>query len=143
MSYSLIVSSSPNHDVFYAITKASDLNLNVHLFSCSKKLVYRFLKSSDTKNILFNKTQIKNSTFSFMQTNSFESLNKNLVVNPLTLYLNNTYYHPYVTTSGSEHEQIIDKIINSSLSHLLNITTTTYKILILSTLINIKNTSIK
>ena len=138
MSYSLITSSSPNHDVFYSIIKTSDLNLNSHLFSCSKKLVYRFLKNDDTKNVLFTKTQIKDSKLSFMQTNSFESQNKNLVVNPLTLYLNNTYYHPYASTSSDEHEHIINKLVDSSLNHLLNITITTYKILILTTLVSTK-----
>lgn len=139
MNYSSIVSSSPNHDVFYSITKSSDLDLNSHLFSCSKKFIYRFLKGNNTKNVLFNKIHIQESRLSFTQTNSFESLNKNLITNPLSLYLDNTHYHPYTTTSHDEHKVIINNLVNSSLNHLLNLTCTTYKILILLTLTSTKS----
>ena len=101
--------------------------------------MYRFLKGHKSKSVLFNKTHIQDSKLSFIQTNSFESLNKNLIANPLTLYLDNTHYHPYTNISHDEHETVINDLIDSSLTHLLNLTSTTYKILILLTLITTKH----
>lgn len=136
MYYSLVVSSSPNHDVFYSITKSTDLNLNSHLFSCSKKLIYRFLKDSNKKKVLFTKTQIKESKLSFSQTNSFESLNKNLIFNPLTLYADNIHYHPYINISSDQLKVAIKEINQVLLKYSLNLIIGVYKILILTTLVN-------
>ena len=135
MYYSKLISSAPNHDVFYSISKSLDSDLHSHLFSCSKRLMYRFLKNANLKNVLFIKTRIKDSKLSFAQTDSFESLSKNVITNPLTLYLDNIHYHPYTSASSDDHNQILNKVTQSSFLHVQSLILSSYKILIMSSLL--------
>lgn len=141
MYYSKVISTAPNPDVFYSISKSPETNLNSHLFSCSKKLIYRLLKNYSRKNVLFTKTQIQNSKLSFTQTNSFDSLSKNSITNPLSLYFENIHYHPYSVVTDVENKSTLTDITTTCLTHVLHLVLVNYKILILISLLNV-NTKI-
>ena len=133
--YSQILSSAPNFEIFNEINKPSDLILNLHLFSCSKKLVNRFDFYSK---IFIKKTKVKNAKLSFVQTNKFESSLSNEIAHPLNLYFEDLTYHPYTENQLKNNLPILVFLQNALLNNNLHLILNIYKILILLSLINLK-----
>jgi hypothetical protein len=101
--YSYINSHIPNFDIFKEATKPDDKFLNLHIFSCAKKISMKFLTPNRvvTGKPFLIKTLPTNSKISFSQTDSLNSLSNNEVVYPLNIYFENLSYHPYSQNSLS------------------------------------------
>lgn len=129
----------PNYEVFSAINKPLDKHLHMYLFSCSKKLVYKTTNRFFVNKLPFKVDNTQNSKLAFVQTTSFESLQHNEITYPLNTYFDNLTYHPENTIQDNKNPCNYLILTKTIFLHNLNISSLIYKLLVLTTLKNLKS----
>ena len=140
LNHSPFLSNTPNFDILNELAKSADKSLNLHAFSCSKTLIYRSTLNCPYINKalpVLKKSALYNAKISFMQTNSFQSLNDNDIAHPLNLYFENLTYHPNPTQPSLTQSVLFGSLKKSSHNQTLALSTDMYKILIKLTLRNL------
>lgn len=132
-----IISTMPDYEVFNTVSKPIDKVLNIHVFSCSKNIIYKTNNYFFPHKIPFLKPTSYNSKLSFAQTTTFESLQNNNIFYTLDTHFDNLNYHSENLNSSIINLNIYTKLINVIFEHNLLLTLTIYKILITTTLRNI------
>ena len=131
-----VAANMPNFDVFLAAIKPTDQSLNMHMFSCTKRLAYRVDNSFYQNKTFLVETAIKNAKLSFTQTTSFESLIENEISYPLNSSFEQLSYHPQSLITDQEKLQVYKSLVSTLFAHNLNYTVSIYRTLISLTLLS-------
>jgi len=133
-SQSAITSSTPNFDVFLAANKPQEQQLNMHFFSCAKRLAYRTTNSFLKNKSFLVETSINHAKLSFTQTTSFESCSSNEVAHPLNTTFDQLAYPAASVENNHEFMQTYFALQSTLFAHNLKYTVSVYKLLIILSL---------
>jgi hypothetical protein len=129
-SHAAVTSSTPNFDVFLAANKSQEKQLNMHFFSCTKRLAYRTTNVFLRNKLPFVDTSINHAKLSFTQTTSFESCSSNEVAHPLNTTFDQLAYSSVSVGTTNEFTHTYHVLQNTLFSHNLKYAVDMYKLLI-------------
>jgi hypothetical protein len=134
--FSPILSNMPDYSILPFQNYNDMEGLSMHLFSCTKRLIFRLNGISKT---LSYSPKIKNSKISFTQTTNITLLSQSNIVYPLSIYSDNLSYDPVFNKTSNSDLQVLLNINNTLLSQNLRFILVYYKIIVLYTLLYLEN----
>lgn len=130
-----MLSSIPDINILHFENYDYIKDLNTHLFSCTKRLIFRF--NNDSKTWSYN-PQIKNSKISFAQTTNISTLSQSNIIYPLNTYFDNLNYYSVFNNINEIKIQPFLNLANTLFRHNLRFSLVYYKIITLCTLVLLK-----